>query len=464
MCDGGLVGGTEANALRDVVETSTWVGKLLGGVGLPGYAYTTHRHEHPQHLKSNTNTRTHSSSPGLNSSSGSTLRPSIPPALSTSGSQIPWRRANVRHTSNELYVDIVETLSVTYTPSGRPLAAFANGSIAFTSKVSGVPDLLLTLATSSGSGIGGSGDKVRRAMERPVFHPCVRLARWRERGELSFVPPDGRFVLAGYEVDLLDSSASPLAAKASDLKLPASVEVKTGLGAAGADFEVRLFVHSRVLGGGGGGGGTGMATTSLGTHLARPTIGGLRTQSGDSKGPVLEDVSVLVPIPASVRNITDLRPSKGEAHWSPGDVAVEWKISGKEAAGIGSAGAVLRCSVAGAVEEEENGALGVTNGLKSETYDYEEEEAGATYQSGSGAKVAEEKDVARDARRVRQNAMLMPSSATLGFSVKGWLASGLKVDSLTIDTKRSKGLGEGVKPYKGVKYLTVSRDGIEVRC
>lgn len=37
MCDGGLVAGTEANALRDVVETNTWMGKLLGGVGLQGY-------------------------------------------------------------------------------------------------------------------------------------------------------------------------------------------------------------------------------------------------------------------------------------------------------------------------------------------------------------------------------------------------------------------------------------------
>ena len=70
---------------------------------------------------------------------------SLTPTLSTAGSQIPWRRNNVRHTSNEMYVDIVETLSVTYAPSGRPLAAFANGSIAFTSKVSGVPDLLLSL-------------------------------------------------------------------------------------------------------------------------------------------------------------------------------------------------------------------------------------------------------------------------------------------------------------------------------
>ena len=166
---------------------------------------------------------------------------SLAPTLSTAGSQIPWRRNNVRHTSNEMYVDIVETLSVTYAPSGRPLAAFANGSIAFTSKVSGVPDLLLSLRAGSGPG----AEKVKRTMERPVFHPCVRLARWRDHAELSFVPPDGRFVLAGYDVDLLDPSASPLSAKAQDLNLPASIEIKTGLGATGSDFEVRLTVSHR---------------------------------------------------------------------------------------------------------------------------------------------------------------------------------------------------------------------------
>jgi AP-3 complex subunit mu len=41
MCDGGLIGGTEANALRDVVDTPSWMGKLLGGVGLPGYVCYT---------------------------------------------------------------------------------------------------------------------------------------------------------------------------------------------------------------------------------------------------------------------------------------------------------------------------------------------------------------------------------------------------------------------------------------
>jgi hypothetical protein len=57
----------------------------------------------------------------------------------------------------------------------------------------------------------------------------------------------------------------------------------------------------------------------------------------------------------------------------------------------------------------------------------------------------------------------MPRSISVSFSVKGWLASGIKVESLLIDTKRSKGLGDGVKPYKGVKYLTVSRQGVERR-
>jgi len=159
-------------------------------------------------------------------------------ALAANTPALPWRRANVRHTSNELYVDLVESLTVTLAPSGRPLAAFANGTIAFTSKISGVPDLLLNLTTPSGT------QNIHSFMELPVFHPCVRLARWREKpGELSFVPPDGRFVLAGYEVDLLPFQSGKLGnTSASNLKLPISVEVKTCLGPIGSDFEVRLFI------------------------------------------------------------------------------------------------------------------------------------------------------------------------------------------------------------------------------
>ncbi|KAH0292834.1 clathrin adaptor, mu subunit [Aureobasidium namibiae CBS 147.97] len=434
MCDGGLIGGTEANALRDVVDTPSWMGKLLGGVGLPG------------------------TSPGLNagptpfSGMGSGGSGSLTPTLSTAGSQIPWRRSNVRHTSNEMYVDIVETLSVTYAPSGRPLAAFANGSIAFTSKVSGVPDLLLSLRAGSGPG----ADKVKRTMERPVFHPCVRLARWRDHAELSFVPPDGRFVLAGYDVDLLDPSASPLSAKASDLNLPASIEMRVGLGATGSDFEVRLFVSHRFYTG------TASLSNNLSSGASRPST--LRGNSGEAKAPVLEELTVSIPVTHAVRNISDLRATKGEAHWSPGDTSIEWKISAKEAAGISSAGCVLRCTVVGTSSGDTDDETPFSNGsgMKSSTHDYSDDDDYSTTTSTKPSSA--ESAASKDKKKKSQNVGLMPSSASLSFGVKGWLASGLKVDALVIDTKRSKGLGEGVRPYKGVKYLTVSRKGVEVRC
>jgi AP-3 complex subunit mu len=37
MCDAGAVSTTESNALRDMVEVEGWVGKLLGGINIPGY-------------------------------------------------------------------------------------------------------------------------------------------------------------------------------------------------------------------------------------------------------------------------------------------------------------------------------------------------------------------------------------------------------------------------------------------
>jgi AP-3 complex subunit mu len=39
MCDGGLICNTEANALRENVEVSGGIGKLLTQVGLPGYVH-----------------------------------------------------------------------------------------------------------------------------------------------------------------------------------------------------------------------------------------------------------------------------------------------------------------------------------------------------------------------------------------------------------------------------------------
>lgn len=396
-----------------------------------------------------------SSSPAVGPST-SGFKQQLAISSTNAGPAIPWRRANVRHTSNELYVDIVETLSVTLAPSGIPLAAFANGSIAFTSKISGVPELLLTLSAPGGK----SG--IERALELPVFHPCVRLARWKERpGELSFVPPDGRFVLAGYEVNLLPSTSNLSSHSTAKLRLPASIEVKTSLGPTGSEFEVRLLLTNIFS----GSSSTSLASARSGigsrvSGTATPTFG---VGSGSSSQPAVEDLFVSVPISSQVRTITDLRASRGEAQFSPGDNSVEWRIPSKDAS---NGSATLHCIVVGplSLEDEDDD---VSSGFRFDavTGDYDDTES--TYQSGATAKkesTTRQQQEQRDQRKVQQNTQLMPSSANLSFSVKGWLASGIKVESLLIDARKSRGLGEGVKPYKGVKYLTVSRKGIETRC
>ncbi|KAI0108225.1 Mu homology domain-containing protein [Daldinia grandis] len=417
MCDAGTVSTTEPNALRDVIEVEGLLGKLLGSINLPG--------------KSPSN----SSAPSL---------------IAQTAPALPWRRANVRHTSNELYADIVETLSVTLAPSGRPIAAYANGTIAFTSKVSGVPDILINITGPSGK------HNLNSVMELPVFHPCVRLNRWKENpGELSFIPPDGRFILAGYEVDLLPFTNGKSGNLSSNsLRLPVNIEVKTGLGSTGSDFEVRLNINknfgpssSSMSGSSGRGGGSG----SRGFGGPHP---------GSASAPLLQDLIVSVPLPSEVRNLSDIRPSKGDASFSPGDRILEWHIPSKELSS-GASYYGLRCSVQGPLAEDQEDAD--PNGFgfgKDYTYD-EPYQSNASEKPKNGEGIS---DSEKDAKRIAQNKILMPSSASVSFSVKGWLSSGIKVESILIDPRKSRGLGEGVKPYKGVKYLTISKGGVETRC
>ncbi|KAF2274954.1 adaptor protein complex 3 Mu3A [Westerdykella ornata] len=459
MVDGGIISCTEPNALRDLVEAPTFMKSLLGGVGLPS---TT-----PSSLAPSATPFSLSSRPPI---SGRTS-----PGGTQTSSPVPWRRANVRHTSNELYVDIVETLSVIIAPSGRPLSAIANGTIAFTSKVSGVPDLYLQLGCPGG---------IAHTMALPAFHPCVRLNKWRDRpGDLSFVPPDGRFVLAGYEVDLLGPAAleafstSTKRGAAPKLNIPATVSILTSLGPTGADFEVRLTLNPRYAGKPpsplpSATGSSFNRGAGLGKGLGAPGFGA--SVQGTTAAPTIEEVVVHIPLPASVKNVVELRISKGagDAGYAPGDRSIEWRISSREVGmlmaqdrgtGVGCT-ATLCGTVVGMGEDEgplDGGPVGTSN-----TYDYDEEGHTTSYQGlDDDDAVADQKKngTNSDAKRIKTNKVLMPSCATVSFSVKGWLPSGIKVESLQVDTKRSKGLGAGVMPYKGVKYICVSKKGVESR-
>lgn len=422
-------------------------------------------------------------------------------------------------------------------PSGRLLSALVSGTIAFTAKISGVPDLLLSLSAPGGQ------QSLARKIDLPVFHPCVRLARWREKpGELSFVPPDGRFILAGYEVDLLpiDPDLDHPPSHMEKLFLPAIVDIRKSLGPSGADFEVRLTLNTTFPGQP-----SRPVPSRAGSGTSTPSfLGG----GSNSSGPVLEEVVVSVPISKSVRHITDMQASRGDAQYSPNTGLLEWRVPTGRDAGTISGTATLRCTVAGypsadedidSLEEvDEDANANLLQGYYEDPASYDNPSTNTTRKTRSGdpakkkKKKKKEKSSKKSSRsaavltedtgdteavseepvkvsaspspnpsthaqtpppqvqsqtqnnsqlpaffapssasrsaprrtKAQLNANLMPNSASVSFSVRGWLPSGIKVESLNIDQRRSRGVGESVKPYKGVKYLCVSRRGVERRC
>ena len=364
-------------------------------------------------------------------------------------SSVPWRRSNVRHTNNELYVDIIEVITATIAPSGRPLVARVCGTVAMTSKISGVPDLLLTLSTPG----GGYGKKLA-SVEFPVFHPCVRLSRWKERpGEISFVPPDGKFVLASYEVDLLPNHTfSTSSSKSTQLQLPVTVEIKKGLGEYGSEFEVRVLVSPVP-------GGQQNSTPSSPFPRAIGSRGGGSPAFGvSSNQPVVEGVVITIPLPPGIKTLMNTKTSRGEWHHEKG--IVTWKVpmtGGNFTANTATfrTGIVLKTTIDEEWEEddEEDGEVTSNSG-----------DGGSEPGSVPGTKMQNKKEDAEKARVHRRRARveaMMPRSVLIHFSVKSWLASGVKVESLQV--VHGKGLGDGVKPYKGVKYMTKA-DRVEVRC
>jgi AP-3 complex subunit mu len=95
--------------------------------------------------------------------------------------------ADVRHNPNEVYLDIVEEIDAVVDIVGNVISFDVAGSIQIQSKLSGIPDLLLTF-------------KDPTIIDDCSFHPCVRYSRFASDNIVSFVPPDGNFQLMRYRV------------------------------------------------------------------------------------------------------------------------------------------------------------------------------------------------------------------------------------------------------------------------
>lgn len=103
-------------------------------------------------------------------------------------SNMPWRKTGVKYAQNEIYIDIIEEIDAILDRQGNIVSSEVTGAIQANSRLSGVPDLMLTFVDPS-------------LLDDCSFHPCVRYNRFERDKVVSFVPPDGQFELMRYRVN-----------------------------------------------------------------------------------------------------------------------------------------------------------------------------------------------------------------------------------------------------------------------
>jgi len=177
MIDSGLPFTTELNSLESIIAKPSTIGKVVQVVS--GSSSQVLSDVPPDQDKKGQGS--------LNSMSTLTTALGVGTHSQIGGasSEVWWRRQNVVYASNEVYVDIVESIDCICDGKGQMVSGGINGDIQVNSKLSGLPEVMLTMRNPS-------------VLTNMSFHPCVRLHRFERDRALSFTPPDGEFTLASY--------------------------------------------------------------------------------------------------------------------------------------------------------------------------------------------------------------------------------------------------------------------------
>lgn len=105
-----------------------------------------------------------------------------------------------RNKKNEIFVDILERLTVCLNANGYILNSAIDGSIQMKSYLAGNPELKLALNEDLAIGAGSSGGYGMVTLDDCNFHECVDLRDFDDLRILSFIPPDGEFSVLNYRI------------------------------------------------------------------------------------------------------------------------------------------------------------------------------------------------------------------------------------------------------------------------
>jgi len=118
----------------------------------------------------------------------------------------PWRATGIKHKRNEVFLDVIEKVNLLVANNGSILRSEVEGIVQVKSVLSGMPELRLGLndrlqLNAAGAAKGQKANQPKNIeMEDVKFHQCVSLSRFDSDRVISFVPPDGEFVLLSYRL------------------------------------------------------------------------------------------------------------------------------------------------------------------------------------------------------------------------------------------------------------------------
>lgn len=112
---------------------------------------------------------------------------------------VSWRPPNVFHSTNEIYLDVIESINLLINKTGEIIKAEVNGVVTLKSLLSGDPICKFGMNDKLQISQGDSGSKGIN-IEDIRFHQCVRLSDFNKDRTITFIPPDGKFDLMTFRV------------------------------------------------------------------------------------------------------------------------------------------------------------------------------------------------------------------------------------------------------------------------
>lgn len=156
-----------------------------------------------------------------------------------------WRNADIKYTKNQVWIDVVESVSVLLSNKGQVLKADISGCVEFNSQLSGMPeckfainDKFLLQRTKE-----GEIEKSTVTIDDVKFDRCVKLSKFDRENAITFIPPDGKFNLMTYRVSsqfMLPFQILCIFNELSPTKLSYQIKVK-------AIFDTVFFAQNVVL-------------------------------------------------------------------------------------------------------------------------------------------------------------------------------------------------------------------------